>query len=57
MNNMLTTYDKWKVIGGDSEEVVQYHALIGQALSESLVLKWGGGPDKDSESDSSDSDN
>jgi len=57
VNNMLTTYDKWKVIGGDSEEVVQYHALVGQALSESLVLKWGGGPDEDSESDSSDSDN
>jgi len=52
VNNKVTTYGRWKVGGGVSEEVEQYHDLVGQSLAESLVLRWGGGgADDDSDSD------
>jgi len=53
VNNILTTYSKWRITGGHCEEVEQYHALVGQSLAERLVLKWGGdGDDGDDDADS-----
>ena len=55
VNNTVTTYSKWKMNGGECEEVEQYHALVGQGLAERLVLKWSssgqGEDDSDSESE------
>jgi len=47
VNNILTTYSKWRITGGHCEEVEKYHALVGQSLAERLVLKWGGNGDDD----------
>ena len=41
VNNMVTTYSKWKINGWEYEGVEQYHALGGQGLVERLVLEWG----------------
>jgi len=52
VNNKVTTYDRWRVGGGVSEEVEQYHDLVGQSLAESLVLRWGGGAEGEEDTDS-----
>eukprot|EP00092_Neocalanus_flemingeri_P012501 GFUD01013474.1.p1 GENE.GFUD01013474.1~~GFUD01013474.1.p1 ORF type:complete len:485 (-),score=159.52 GFUD01013474.1:157-1611(-) len=54
VRDRLTSYEEWKGEGAHSEEVEQYHALVGQHLAESLVLRWGesnGENDSDSEED------
>ena len=50
VEDKVTTYETWSSKHGHSEEVVRYHKLVGQALAESLVLRWGGN-DFDSESE------
>lgn len=52
VKNKVTTYGKWKEGGAVSEEVEQYHDLVGQSLAESLVLRWGGGGEVGDDSDS-----
>ena len=56
MKNRVISYGEWRgeVEGGHSEEVEQYHALVGQDLAQRLVLRWGGrggGEESDEESD------
>eukprot|EP00092_Neocalanus_flemingeri_P024982 GFUD01027094.1.p1 GENE.GFUD01027094.1~~GFUD01027094.1.p1 ORF type:complete len:479 (-),score=151.71 GFUD01027094.1:22-1458(-) len=50
VRDRLTSYEEWKGEGVHSEEVEQYHALVGQNLVESLVLRWGGRAESDDES-------